>query len=203
MPILNGEANFMILEIEKPSTILDKVYIECLKERKIILNQEIDASIIEYVVSAIRLINLEDDKNNISIDQRKPIEIYVNSPGGSAYDGFSAVNIILSSKTPVYTYCEGYAMSMALAIFAAGHKRFAYRYSTFMYHEVSSGVMGRNIEIERANKENKRMQKMYDSVLLERTNMDQKRLDKVKKDSFDWFFDAEEALGMGLIHEII
>lgn len=193
----------MILEFEKPTTIFDKVYIESLKERKIILNQEIDSTIIEYVVAAIRMINLEDDRNNVPAEERKPIELYVNSPGGSAYDGFGCVNVILSSKTPVHTYCDGYAMSMALAIFAAGHRRFAYRYSTFMFHEVSSGVMGRNIEIERVNKENKRMQKMYDSVLTENTKMEQKKLDKVKKDSFDWFFDAEEALSMGLIHEII
>jgi hypothetical protein len=49
----------MILEIEKPSTIFDKVYIESLKDRKIVLNQEIDCTVIEVLCIAIRRFNEE------------------------------------------------------------------------------------------------------------------------------------------------
>lgn len=193
----------MILEVERPSVLFDKIYVECLKERRIILNQEIDPSVIEIVSMTIRMINMEDEKNNVPIDERKPIELYINSPGGSVYDGFAAVNSIISSKTPIHAICEGYAMSMGLAIFVAAHKRFALPYSNFMYHEISAGAFGRNIEIERVNKENKRMQKMYDGLITSRTNIEQKKLDQVKRNSLDWFFDADEALNMGLVHEII
>ena len=193
----------MDLVIEQPTGLFDKIFIEALKERKIYLNQEIDPTVIEIICATVRQINWEDTKKNIAVEERTPIEVYISSPGGSVYDGFAAVNAIITSKTPVHTYCEGYAMSMGLAIFAAGHKRFAYPYTTFMYHEVASGVFGKNIEIERQNKENKRIQTMYDGLLISQTEMKKNQLDKVKKDSLDWFFDAEEALKMGLVHEVI
>jgi ATP-dependent protease ClpP protease subunit len=45
---------------------------------------------------------------------------------------------MINSKTPVYTYAIGMAMSMGLEIFTAGHKRFVYKNTTLMYHELSS-----------------------------------------------------------------
>lgn len=191
----------MILEVEKPSIIFDKIYIEALKDRRIVLNQEIDASVVEYVSLAIRKFNDED--KDLPIEQRKPIELYISSPGGSAYDGFSAVNEIITSKTPIHAICSGYAMSMGLAIFVAAHKRIAFPYSNFMYHEVMGGAVGKNSEMERATAEGKRVQKMYDNIIIRQTKIDQKKLDAVKKKSLDWFFGSDEALEMGLIHEII
>ncbi len=191
----------MIFELEKPSTIFDKVYIESLKDRKIVLNQEIDASVVEYACMAIRKFN--DDDNDIPIEDRIPIQLYINSGGGSVYDGFAAVNEIIISKTPVHAICSGYVMSMALAIFTASHKRYSMPFTNFMYHEISAGAFGRNLEIERVTKENKRLQKMYDSIITTRTNVEQKKLDSVKKASLDWFFGSDEALTMGFVHEIL
>lgn len=191
----------MIFELEKPTTIFDKVYIESLKDRKIVLNQEIDASVVEYACMAIRKFNDED--KDISIEDRTPIQLYINSGGGSVYDGFAAVNEIIISKTPVHAICSGYVMSMALAIFTAAHKRIAMPFTNFMYHEISAGAFGRNLEIERVTKENKRLQKMYDSIITSRTNVEQKKLDGVKKASLDWFFDSNDALTMGFVHEIL
>jgi ATP-dependent Clp protease protease subunit len=193
----------MILEIEKPSMLFDKIFIENLKERKIIYNEEITGSVIEFICSQVAYFNRIDDNDEIPIEKRKPIEIHLNSYGGSVYDGFAAVNSIITSKTPVHTYVSGYVMSMAFGIFIAGHKRFAYPYSNFMYHEISTLSVGKNQEIERVTLENKRLQKMYDRLVTSRTSIDQKRLDKIKKSLVDWFFDAEEALKLGVVHEII
>jgi ATP-dependent Clp protease protease subunit len=129
--------------------------------------------------------------------------LYISSPGGSAYDGFAAVNEIITSKTPVHAVCSGYVMSMGLAIYVAAHKRIAFPYTNFMYHEVSGGAVGRNSEMERATTEGKRVQKMYDTVIISRTKIDQKKLDTVKKKSLDWFFGVEEAESMGFVDEII
>lgn len=191
----------MIFELEKPSILFDKVYIEALKSRRILLNQDIDASVIEYVCMAIRHFNDED--KDIPVEQRKPIELYISSSGGSAYDGFAAVNEIITSKTPVHAVCSGYVMSMGLAIFVAAHKRFGFPYTNFMYHEVAGGASGKNSEIERSAIEGKRIQKMYDGVIVGQTKLDQKKLDSVRKKSLDWFFGSDEALEMGFIHEII
>lgn len=191
----------MILEIEKPSTLYDKIFIESLKDRKVILNSDVDPSLIDLINMSIKKFNEED--KTIPVQERKPIELYISSSGGEVYSGFGVCNSIATSKTPVYAYCESFAMSMAVAIFACAHKRFAYPYSNFMVHEISAGAMGKNLEIERVTKENKRLQKMYDGIITSRSNIDQRKLDSVKKNSLDWFFDANEALKLGLVDEII
>jgi ATP-dependent Clp protease, protease subunit len=181
--------------------LYDRIYLENLKERRIILNDSVDESLFETIVMQIRKFNFEDaDK---PVEDRKPIELYVNSYGGSVYDGFAIVNAIISSKTPVHTICDGYVMSMGLAIFVAGHKRIAYPFTNFMYHEISTMAMGKNNDIERVTRENKRLQKMYDGLMTSRTDLKKSKLDAVKKKSFDWFFGVEEALENGVVHELI
>jgi ATP-dependent protease ClpP protease subunit len=92
---------------------------------------------------------------------------------------------------------------MGLAIFVAAQKRVAFPYTNFMYHEVAGGASGKNSEIERSAIEGKRIQKMYDGIIVGQTKIDQKKLDSIRKKSLDWFFGSEEALEMGFIHEII
>ena len=53
----------------------------------------------------------------IPVSQRTPIRIYINSYGGAIYDMWAFVQLMESSKTPIYTYCTGYAMSAALCHF--------------------------------------------------------------------------------------
>jgi ATP-dependent protease ClpP protease subunit len=62
---------------------------------------------------------------------------------------------------------------------------------------------GKNTEIEEVTKENRRLQKMYDDLIIERTNLKQSKLNTVKKNKKDWFFGVDEALENGLVHEII
>lgn len=187
--------------IEKAVQLYDRIYLENLKERRIILNEEIMPSVLDTVAMQIKKFNLEDEGK--SVEERKPIELHINSYGGSVYDGFGIVNAIVTSKTPVHAYCDGYVMSMGLAIFTAAHKRFAAPYSTFMYHEISTMVYGKNEEIERVTVENKRLQKMYDSLILKNSNLTQKQLDSKRKQLKDWYFGAEDAKNFGIVHEII
>jgi ATP-dependent Clp protease protease subunit len=197
------QKNFLDYEELGITTLYDRIYLEGLKDRHIILNDEIDSSLYETVVMAIKKMNLEDEKANIPMSERKPINLFVNSYGGSVYDGFAIINAILSSKTPVHTHCDGYVMSMGLAIFIAGHFRFCGKYSNFMYHEVSTMSFGKNTEIEEVTKENKRLQKMYDSLVTERTGLKQNQLDRVKRGKKDWFFGSSEAVEYGIVHELV
>lgn len=60
----------------------------------------------------------DDEKDKKEKDyKREPIKIYINSYGGKIYDMWGLIDIILNSKTPIYTYCTGYAMSAAFKIF--------------------------------------------------------------------------------------
>ena len=67
-----------------------------------------------YLLYQIR----EDDEKD---EKGEPIKLYINSYGGSVYDMWGLIDVILNSKTPIYTYCTGYAMSAAFKIFLAGH----------------------------------------------------------------------------------
>jgi ATP-dependent Clp protease protease subunit len=185
----------------KGMELLEKIYLDNLKDRRIILNQEIDNEVFDLVAMQIKKFN-ELDKD-IPIEQRQPIQLHINSVGGSCYDGFGLVSVILSSKTPVHGYCDGYVMSMGFIIFAACHKRFGGRFSTFMYHEVSTMSWGKNTEIEEVTKENRRIQQLYDELIVERTNIKQNKLNAVKKGKKDWFFGVKEAIENGMVHELI
>lgn len=188
--------------ISTPS-IIDYTQYELLEDRRIYLTSNIGSGTIEYVNTLIEKFNYEDDKNNVPVEERKPIKLYINSYGGSIYDGLSIVNTILTSKTKVIGICSGYVMSMGLGIYVACHERWAMLYTNFMYHELSSSASGRAEEIKRATQEHERLQKMYDDILTSRTSLSQKKLNSVKKSANDWYFDVYEAKKYGLVHKII
>lgn len=189
--------------INSTPPLIEYTQYELLEDRRIYLTSDIGSDTIEYVNTLIEKFNYEDEKNGISAEEAKPIRLYINSYGGSIYDGLSIVNTILTSKTKVIGICTGYAMSMGLGIYAACHERWAMPYTNFMYHELSSSASGRAEEIKRATQEYERLQKMYDNILTSRTSLSQKKLNSVKKSANDWFFDAYEAKKYGLVHKII
>jgi ATP-dependent Clp protease protease subunit len=95
-------------------------------------------------------------------------------------------------------------MSMGLPIFAAGHRRFASKYATFMYHEaLNSYPQFDKLSIIKDDlDESNRVMKQYDEILLLNSTISQKQLDDVKKSRRDWYFTAEEAFKYGMVDEI-
>lgn len=91
-------------------------------------------------VEDIMEINRYDAKNDTPPKERKPIRIYINSPGGSICEGFSLVSAIEVSKTPVYTINIGQWSSMAFLIGITGHKRFSLPNMRFLMHEGYAGA---------------------------------------------------------------
>ena len=114
------------------------------EKRKILLSGEMDNESIGEIEWALIQIITEDDQNDRKEKdfERKPIVIYINSPGGWVYDTWGLIDIIQHSKTPVHTVCTGYAMSSAFKLLIAGHKRYCYPHSTLMYHQFSVEHMG-------------------------------------------------------------
>ncbi len=182
----------LMLEEEK-SNLLEIVEKDLFKDRVIHLNEDISSYTIDNIVPLIQKINQEDDKNGLEGDDRLPIHLYVNSLGGSAYDGFYLVSVIENSKTPVFTYCLGYAFSMALPIYLAGHRRHMGKYATLLYHELRGGANGTRQEVKRLDKEYDRLQKMYDDYIISRSTVTQRILDDHQERISDWYIDAKEA----------
>jgi ATP-dependent Clp protease protease subunit len=149
----------------------------------------------------IHKINKEDE--NVPAEERKPIHLHITSYGGSAYDGWSIVSAIENSKTPVYTYVEGYAMSMALPIYLSGAKRFLGKYATLLYHELRGGANGTRQEVKRLDKEYDRLQKIYDDYIIAKSKITQEILDYHQEKVSDWYIGLEESKQYQLYDEII
>ena len=112
--------------------------IDELKERRLYINSEIDDAVIDTIVFHIMNYNRED--KGIDAKDRKPIILYINSPGGSVYSGYALISTMQCSKTPIYTVNQGMCASMAFLIFLAGSKRFSMCNSTFLMHDGSNGI---------------------------------------------------------------
>jgi len=200
-----------MIEFKAQSQIKDRVYERYLDDRMIILNEDVNEDLIERLVMPIIKFNNKDDereekeKDFNRNDKNNIIKVYINSYGGYIHDGLSAVSTMLSSKTPIYTYCLGKAMSMGLTLFIAGQRRFVQRYGTLMYHDAQhylgyNSVTGHKNTIE----EDQRLVKQIDNIITSRTKITQKQLDKYKiSHPHEWYIDAETALKYEIAHEII
>ncbi|MGN0106192.1 MAG: ClpP family protease, partial [Hominilimicola sp.] len=135
--------------------------------------------------------------------KRKPIKIYISSNGGFVYDMWALIDIILTSKTPVYTYCTGYAMSAGLQIFLAGHKRYCSKHATFVYHQLSGGVVGTYQSMAENMDESKYQQNAIEEYVRSRTNITMKQLEEIRIKKHDVFIHSDEALDLGIVDEII
>lgn len=138
------------------------------------------------------------------IDNTSPINIYIDSYGGNVYQCLGLISVIEASKVPVYTHVLGCAMSCAFMLAISGHKRFAYKYSTFMYHQVSTNNVYGDIKgIKDDIKEAERIQKIFENIVLSKTNIDKNILIDVFNNRTDWYMSAKEALKLNCIDKII
>ena len=161
---------------------------------------DIEIDNVNDIIEVIYDINEEDIKKS----HKEPIRLIVNSPGGDVYHAFALVDVISNSLTPIYTICHGHAMSAALIVYAAGHKRFASQRATFMYHEILWSTQSEKLQYHLQEvKEGERMWKIYDDYLLSRTNFTAKQLSEVKKTRGEWYMDVKVAQKYGLVDEIL
>ena len=174
--------------------------------RDLFLTSDVNAESTSGIIKEIIKVNNYDDaQENTVVDyKREPIKLHVQSFGGSAYDCWALVDVMLHSKTPVHTYCTGYAMSSGFLIFLAGAKRFASKHSTFMYHQISIGYdYMEYTRIKEDIYENDFLQKMMERMVLERTKISEGRLKDVREKKLDWYIHLPTAIELGIVDEII
>ncbi|BFT73574.1 ATP-dependent Clp protease proteolytic subunit [Paenibacillus sp. P36] len=176
-----------------------------MNERTLYLFDGINKSSVKMIVEQIMKINqFDDDKDKKEKDfKRVPIDVIINSNGGSVYDGLGLINVIENSKTPIHTYVYGLAASMSLLIAVSGHKRYAGRLSTFMYHAVSTHIDGHLEYLKNRVDETQRLQNIYDEYLLSKTKLTQDEILRVQEHQRNWYLSPEEALSYGVIDEIV
>jgi ATP-dependent Clp protease protease subunit len=179
------------------------------KERNIYFTRQVDQSSIGDLTKSIIEIN-EDDKHLKSMYAvygieytPKPINIYIDSYGGAVYQCFGLLSVMERSNTPIHTIVTGCAMSCGFLILISGHKRFAHKMSTPLYHQVSSGAAGKVKDMEEKVEESKRLQKLIEKYTIKKTNIEKKKLKKVFQRKIDWFMTAKEAKDLGVVDEIL
>ena len=162
----------------------------------------VDSSIDENLLSLVKMImrcNRED--KDIPDKDRKPIKVFIDSPGGDVQALYTTIKAIEMSKTPVLTinYCTAY--SAAAEILASGHKRLALPGSHVMIHLGSCAYAGDAANVEATKKYFDNMSKKTVDHLLKRTKIEPKMFKK--KTLTDWFLDENDALENGIVDKII
>ena len=153
----------------------------------------------EDLIRMILRCNKED--KGIPTEDRRPIKIFIDSPGGDAVFMWTIINLIKISKTKIITinYCS--AASAAAEILAAGHERLALPGTHVMIHTGSCAYVGQADVVESTKKHFDKMNKKITDTLLANTGIDPKVYKK--KASKDWYMDEEEALANGVIDRIV
>ena len=173
--------------------------------RKIIISEPITDHLAGRVIEQIMEINdIDVHLSNTIIDyQAQPIEIFINSGGGSATAGNAIICAMEMSETPIVTYGAGIVASMALAIFVAGDFRIAHRMCRFMYHSVAYGLEGHIKDHEDAHKEANILQDMYNSLFLERTKLSAEKMAEIRAIKRDFFISGKKAVALGIADELL
>lgn len=175
--------------------------------RNLLISEEISHSSVKGLIDSILRFNHEDNEKENTIanyDRNKhPIILNVNSGGGSVYAGFALISAIEMSKTPVYTVGIGIIASMAVPIVLSGEKRFTHKHTTFMIHDMSSGAIGTVTEMSRKLEDAKVLKGKYESYILSKTSIRKAELEENDERVKDWFFDADEAVKLGVAHAVI
>jgi ATP-dependent Clp protease protease subunit len=171
------------------------IYSRLLNERIIFLGEDVNEHTANIVVA--QLLHLAYD------DPKKDIKLYINSPGGSVYDGLAIYDTMQYISPDVQTIGIGLQASMGAFLLSSGAKgkRFALPSSRIMIHQPSSGTQGKVTDQEITLRESLYLKQRLNEILAKNTGQ---KLSKVEKDADrDYWMSAEEAAVYGLIDEVI
>ncbi len=171
------------------------VFSRLMMDRIIFLGTPID----DYIANIIQaqLLFLE------SVDARKDIQIYLNSPGGGVYAGLGIYDTMQYITPDVATICTGIAASMAAVLLCAGTagKRTALPHSRVMIHQPMGGAEGQATDIEITAREIQKLKKELYEIIAKHAGQE---YDKVWQDADrDYWMIAQEAKEYGMIDEVL
>lgn len=171
------------------------IYSRLLKERIIFLGTDVNPHTANLVVAQLLFLQNEDPKADI--------QIYINSPGGSVYDGMAIYDTINHIKNDVSTVGIGLQASMGAFLLSSGTKgkRFILPHAKVMIHQPSSGTRGKVSDMEIDLKESLNIRKLLNDILAKNTGQ---KLSQVQKDvDRDYWMTSEEAVKYGIADKVI
>lgn len=171
------------------------IYSRLLNERIIFLGEDVNEHTANSVVA--QLLHLA------YVDPQADISLYINSPGGSVYDGMAIYDTMNFIKPDVATYGIGLQASMGAFLLSSGTKgkRFCLPHAKVMIHQPSSGTRGKVTDMEIDMKETLEVKEMLAKIMAKNTGQ---KLAKVKSDmERDYWMTPDEAVKYGLIDKIL
>ena len=171
------------------------IYSRLLNDRIIFLGEDVNAHTANLVVAQLLFLAHEDPK--------KDIKLYINSPGGSVYDGLAIIDTMNYIEPDVQTIGIGLQASMGAMLLSCGAKgkRFALPNARVLIHQPSSGTQGKITDQEIMLKEGIFLKKRLAEILAKNTG---KKVDQIIKDmDRDNWMSADEAKDYGIIDEVI
>jgi len=184
-----------IIEERRMNAVAMDVFSRLMMDRIIFLGTGID----DYVANVVQaqLLFLQ------SVDAKRDITIYINSPGGSVYAGLGIYDTMNFVSPDIATICTGLAASMGAVILASGTKgkRAGLPHSRIMIHQPSGGAGGQSSDIEITAKQIVQLREELYEILAIQSG---KTIDQIAKDSDrDYWMKSKEALEYGLIDEVL
>jgi ATP-dependent Clp protease, protease subunit len=171
------------------------IYSLLLKERIVFLGTQIESQMANVIVAQLLYLN--------SVDQKQPIHLYINSPGGHVYAGLAIYDAMQMVQAPVHTYAVGITASMGTALLCTGSKgkRFALPHATIHMHPAGGGAQGYTEDVRIATREQERVQAQLFQIIGKHTGHTRKEIE----DYFlrDKYLNAVEAKTYGLIDEVL
>lgn len=162
-----------------------------IQNRIIYLEGDVDERLAATVAKALATLNAIN---------RKPITVYINSIGGSVYDGLGIYDLLKASKSPIITIGYGSVMSIASLIFLAGSVRKLYKHTTYMIHELSDRVEGKFSDVQISVAEAQRLHNIM--LKLYKATIDTKQL-SLDNLSSDLFLTSQQCLKYKIATSII
>jgi ATP-dependent Clp protease protease subunit len=181
---------------ERPTRFAEiDVFSRLIMDRIIFLGTDVNDNISNIITA--QLLFLE------SVDAKKEIVMYINSPGGSVYAGLGIYDTMQFVKPDVATVCTGIAASMAAVLLSGGaaKKRSALTHSRIMIHQPMSGMQGQASDMEISLRQTLEVKKDLYNILAKHSGQ---KYEKIEKDSDrDYWMRAAEAKEYGLIDEVL
>lgn len=181
------------------------VYSRMLKDRIVFLTGEVEENMANHIVAQLLLLESQNDK--------APIHMYVNSPGGSVMQGLAIYDTMQYIQAPVFTTVIGQAASMGSLLAQAGEKRYITSNSRHMIHRVSSGTKGtsgsvhvQELEFEDARRhfeESKKLNNLLTNIYVKHNTVGKTFEELFEAMKFDSFLSAEESVAYGLADEVV
>lgn len=171
------------------------IYSRLLRERIVILGEEVNEHTANIVVAQLLHLAYEDPN--------KDIFLYINSPGGVVHDGLAVYDTMNFIKPDVQTIGIGLQASMGAFLLSSGAKgkRMLLPHSRVMIHQPSAGTQGRVTDMEISLRESLRLKDQLAEIMAKNTGQ---KLPKVKADmERDFWMTAPEAVSYGLVDKVI